>query len=130
MPTRLSIVDMDNPRHGQLRRLVNKGFTPRMVSKLETYFRALTNDAVDEIVEKGECEFVTSISVPLPLELIAELIGIHKSERANFHRWSDDMIASDGNYDNPEVMMRATQAFADYVAYLENVIEERRRSPC
>jgi cytochrome P450 family 142 subfamily A polypeptide 1 len=130
MPTRLSIVDMDEPRHTQLRRLINKGFTPRMVSKLEVYFRALTADAVDEIAEKGECEFVTSVSVPLPLELIAELIGIDKSERGNFHRWSDEMIASDGNYDNPEVMMRATQAFADYVAYLERVIEERRRSPC
>src|SRR6185295_18054636 len=103
MPTRLSIVDMDEPRHGQLRRLINKGFTPRMVSKLETYFRAMTIDAVERIALTGACDFVTEISMPLPLELIAELIGIHKSERINFHRWSDEMIASDGNYDNPEV---------------------------
>jgi cytochrome P450 family 142 subfamily A polypeptide 1 len=72
---------------------------------------------------------VHAISVPLPLELIAELIGIDKSERENFHRWSDDMISSDGNYDDPEVMMRATQAFADYVEYLQKVLDERRRSP-
>jgi cytochrome P450 family 142 subfamily A polypeptide 1 len=130
MPTRLSIVDMDEPRHGQLRRLINKGFTPRMVSKLEHYFRELTVCAIDDVAEKGECEFVTTVSVPLPLELIAELIGIDKNERVNFHRWSDEMISSDGNYDDPEVMMRATRAFGDYVAYLENVIEERRRSPC
>src|SRR5262245_36722718 len=58
MPTRLSIVDMDEPRHGQLRKLINKGFTPRMVSKLETYFRAMTVEAVDRIAHLGACDFV------------------------------------------------------------------------
>jgi cytochrome P450 family 142 subfamily A polypeptide 1 len=121
---------MDEPRHGQLRRLINKGFTPRMVAKLEGYFRKLTTEAVDNIAERGECDFVSAISVPLPLELIAELIGVDDSERDRFHRWSDDMIASDGNYDNLEVMLRATQAFGEFVEYITGVIEERRRSPC
>jgi len=129
MPTRLSIVDMDEPRHGQLRRLVNKGFTPRMVAKLEQYFRKMTVEAMDRIAPLGECDFVESVSVPLPLELIAELIGIDKSDRKVFHRWSDEMIASDGNYDNLEIMTRATNAFAEYVEYLVDVIEERRAHP-
>ncbi len=129
MPTRLSIVDMDEPRHGQLRRLVNKGFSPRMVGKLETFFRAMAVEAVDRIADTGWCDFVASVSVPLPLELIAELIGIDKRDRDKFHRWSNEMIASDGRYDDPVVMQRATQAFADYVTHLQHAIAERRAMP-
>lgn len=129
MPTKLSIVDMDEPRHGQLRRLINKGFSPRMVSKLEVFFRDMTVKALDRLVSKGRCDFVLSVSVPLPLELIAELIGIDTSAREDLHRWSDEMIGSDGFFDNPEVMQKATQAFADYVAYLQSAIEERKKMP-
>jgi cytochrome P450 family 142 subfamily A polypeptide 1 len=129
MPTKLSIVDMDEPRHGQLRKLINKGFSPRMVSKLETYFREMTRNAVDRIAKTGGCDFVLAISVPLPLELIAELIGIDKADRDKFHHWSDTMIASDGYFHDPVIMQKATQAFADYVAYLQSAIEERKTLP-
>jgi cytochrome P450 family 142 subfamily A polypeptide 1 len=129
MPTKLSIVDMDEPRHGQLRKLINKGFTPRMVSKLEVYFREMTRKAVDRIAKTGHCDFVLAVSVPLPLELIAELIGIDKKDRDRFHVWSDDMIASDGFYHDPVVMQRATEAFSEYVTYLQDAIEERKKMP-
>jgi cytochrome P450 family 142 subfamily A polypeptide 1 len=129
MPTKLSIVDMDEPRHGQLRKLINKGFTPRMVAKLETYFRDMTRQAVDRIAKTGRCDFVLAISVPLPLELIAELIGIDKKDRDRFHVWSDDMIASDGFYHDPKVMQRATEAFSEYVTYLQDAIEARKKMP-
>ncbi|HET9061915.1 MAG TPA: hypothetical protein VFO62_01380, partial [Candidatus Binatia bacterium] len=129
MPTKLSIVDMDEPRHGQLRKLINKGFSPRMVSKLEVYFRDMTRKAVDRIAKTGRCDFVMAVSVPLPLELIAELIGIDKKDRDRFHVWSDDMIASDGFYHDPVVMQRATEAFSEYVTYLHDAIEERKKMP-
>jgi len=129
MPTKLSIIDMDEPRHGQLRKLINKGFTPRMVDKLEPYFRQLTTDAIDRVVDRGECDFVLAVSVPLPLELIAELIGIDKADRDTFHRWSDEMIAADGNYDNDEVMNKAAQAAAEYMEYLQDVLTDREVNP-
>jgi len=129
MPTKLSIVDMDEPRHGQLRKLINKGFSPRMVSKLEVFFRDMTRNAVDRIAKTGHCDFVLAVSVPLPLELIAELIGIDKKDRDRFHVWSDDMIASDGFYHDPKIMQRATEAFGEYVTYLHDAIEERKKMP-
>ncbi len=129
MPTRLSIVDMDEPRHGQLRRLVNKGFTPRMVAKLEEYFRELTTHYVDRVASRGECDFVAAVSVPLPLHLIAEMMGIDPADRDRFQHWSDTMIASDGRYDDLEQMAKSTDAFAEYWHYLEDVIEERRKTP-
>ena len=129
MPVKLSILDMDEPRHGQLRGLINKGFTPRMVAKLEDYFRKLTTAAIDRVAPKGECDFVQDIAVPLPLELIAELIGIDKSDRARFHRWSDDMMNAEGQWMNQEAMATAGAAFNEYIGYLEDIFESRHKEP-
>ena len=128
-PTKLGLIDEDEPRHGQIRAMINKGFTPRMVKNLETVFRNITTEAIDAIAEKGECDFVTSISVPLPLLLIAEMLGIRKEDRERFHHWSDAMIAGDGNMDKPEIMAAAGQAFVEYSTYLKDVIEDRRQNP-
>jgi cytochrome P450 family 142 subfamily A polypeptide 1 len=126
---KLGLIDEDEPRHGQVRRLINRGFTPRMVKKLEEVFRVIVKEAIDSIADKGECEFVESIAVPLPLLLIAEMIGIHKKDRERFHQWSDHMIAGDGNFDNPEIVARAGAAFAEYTQYCTQIIEDRRANP-
>ena len=79
---RQGLIDEDAPRHTQLRRLISGGFTPRMVAKLEGPFREITTQAIDAIAKQGTCDFVSDIAVPLPLLLIAEMIGIHKEDRA------------------------------------------------
>jgi cholest-4-en-3-one 26-monooxygenase len=129
MPTKLSIVDMDEPRHGQLRNLINRGFKPRTVSGIEQRFRQFTIDTVEKVMRTGECDFVHDIAVPMPIEVIADLLGIPKTDRGKLHHWSDTMIMSDGNYDNADVMMKAADAFAEYVAYIESTIEDRRKDP-
>ncbi len=75
-PGKLGLIDEGEPRHAKLRGLINKGFTPRMVAKLEERFREITKEAIDEVASKGECDFVEAISVPLPLRLIAHMMGI------------------------------------------------------
>jgi len=67
--------------------------------------------------------------VPLPLLLIAEMIGIRREDRQRFHLWSDTMIGADGHMDDPEVMAAAHQAFIEYSAYVTGIIEERRQEP-
>ena len=129
MPTKLSIVDMDEPRHGQLRNLINRGFKPRTVAGIETRFRQFTIEAIEKVARQGQCDFVRDIAVPLPIEVIADLIGIPKTDRNKLHHWSDTMIASDGFFDNPEIMANAANAFAEYVAYIDDTIEARRKNP-
>ncbi len=129
MPAKLSIVDMDEPRHGQLRRLINRGFSPRMVTKLEHYFRELTTRYIDEVAHTGACDFVTAVSAPLPLHLIAEMMGIDPAERERFHHWSDTMIASDGRYDDAEAMAKSGAAFGEFLDYMGQFIEDRRTTP-
>lgn len=127
--TKLGLIDEGEPRHGQLRNLINRGFSPRMVKKLEAVFREITNDAIDAVAKQGNCDFVEDIAVPLPLLLIAEMIGIRKEDRQSFHEWSDAMIAGDGNFDNPAIMAKAVAAYMAYSAYVTGIIDERRREP-
>jgi cytochrome P450 family 142 subfamily A polypeptide 1 len=129
LATKIGLIDEDEPRHGEMRSLINRGFTPRMVRMWEEIFKRITDDALDEIAEKGECDFVEDIAVPLPLILIAEMIGIRKEDRERFHRWSNAMIGAQGNLDKPEVTAAAGKAALEYYTYLVDVIEDRRVNP-
>lgn len=128
-PVRLALIDEGEPRHGQLRRLVNRGFTPRMVSLLEKKFRQLTARVVDDVAKRGSCDFVEEIAVPLPLLLIAEMIGIRGEDFERFHHWSDSMIAAEGSLDDPDVALKAATAFGEYAAYVTEVIAARQKDP-
>ena len=128
-PAKLGLIDEGEPRHGNLRKLINRGFTPRMVKRLEVAFREITTEAIDAVAKQGECDFVHDIAVPLPLLLIAEMIGIHKQDRRLFHEWSDAMIAGDGNFDKPEIIAKAGAAFMAYSTYITKIIEDRRQNP-
>jgi cytochrome P450 family 142 subfamily A polypeptide 1 len=128
-PVKIGLIDEDEPRHGEMRRLINRGFTPRMVSRWEEVFAGITDEALDAIADRGECDFVEDIAVPLPLILIAEMIGIRREDRERFHRWSDAMIAVQGNIDRPEIAAAAGQAALEYYTYVTDIIEDRRREP-
>jgi len=126
---KIGMIDEDEPRHGEMRSLINRGFTPRMVRKWEQIFQEITDEALDAIAERSECDFVEDVAVPLPLILIAEMIGIRREDRERFHRWSDAMIGSTGNIDKPEVVAAAAQASFEYIHYVTGIIEDRRREP-
>ena len=128
-PGKLGLIDEPEPRHTQLRSLINKGFTPRMVKKLEESFRVIVKDTLDKVAKKGECDFVNDIAVPLPLLLIAVMMGIRPEDYDRFHDWSDRMIAADGNTDHPEIMQDASMAFIEYSAYVGEILEDRRKNP-
>lgn len=129
LPTKIGLIDEGEPRHGQLRKMLNKGFTPRMVTKLEETFRYLTKKAIDAVARDGECDFVDSVAVPLPLWLIAAMIGIPEEDYDQFHEWSDAMIAAEGNLGDPEITMKAGQAYVAYASYVAPIIEDRRKNP-
>ncbi|MYJ36597.1 MAG: cytochrome P450, partial [Acidimicrobiaceae bacterium] len=74
-----SIIAMDDPRHARLRRLVSAGFTPRMLARLEDAVRDQASMIVDEVCERGECDFVTDVAARLPLRIVCDLMGIPAS---------------------------------------------------
>jgi cytochrome P450 family 142 subfamily A polypeptide 1 len=126
---KIGLIDEDEPRHTEMRSLINRGFTPRMVKMWEDVFKEITDEALDAIASKGECDFVEDIAVPLPLILIAEMIGIRREDRERFHEWSDKLISSTGNMDDPEITAASAQAAVEYIGYVSEIIEDRRKHP-
>ena len=117
-----SLVATDPPRHRQLRALVSQAFTPRAVEDLAPRIAQITEDLLDQVLDRGhgEMDLVRDLAYPLPVIVIAELLGVPPEERDQFKRWSDAITSttSDG--------VDAQQAMAQYFARL---IEERRRQP-
>ena len=125
----MSIIGMDDPEHTRQRRLINKGFTPRTVRQLSDHMRELTNEIIDEIAERGECDFVEDFAIHLPLIIIAELMGLDPDQRLRLYRWSDAMMAGDGRIDPDDpVLHAAAEAFGEYTGMCGELIEARRGS--
>jgi len=125
----MSIISMDDPEHTAQRRLINRGFTPAKVRELSEHMRELTNQLIDDIEAKGECDFVEDFAIHLPLIIIAELMGLDPDQRDRLYRWSDAMMAGDGHLDpeSPELQGAAT-AFGEYAGMCLELIEARRGS--
>jgi len=125
----ISMVTMDDPRHTQLRSIVSRGFTPRMVATLEPRIRQIVRECIDEVASNGSCDFVKDIAVPVPLLVIAEMIGIPREDRQAFWHWSDTMILAAGQQNNMEILEKASIAYLEYANYLQRIFEDRRRNP-
>jgi len=126
----LSILTLDEPAHTRQRRLINKGFTPRQVRRLEPHIRELSNEILDEIEARGEIEFVADVAIHVPLIVIAELMGLDPDAREQLYKWSDAMVGGEGRTDPDDPSLQsAHRAFEEYVTYLIPVIEERRTAP-
>ncbi|WP_208027042.1 cytochrome P450 [Rhabdothermincola sediminis] len=119
---------MDPPRHTRYRLLVNKGFTPRMIGLLETGLRTKARLIVDNVIERGECDFVTELAAELPLQAIAELMGVPQEDRHKLFEWTNRMIG----IDDPEFegdRESASEAAAEIYLYANTLAAEKRKDP-
>ncbi|MFF7447382.1 MULTISPECIES: cytochrome P450 [unclassified Streptomyces] len=123
------MLDLEPPDHTRIRRLVSKAFTPRTVEQLKPYVARLAGELVDGLVHRGGGDLLTEVAEPLPVAVIAEMLGIPEADRAPLRPWSADIC---GMYElNPpeEVAARAVKASVEFSGYLRELIAERRRNP-
>jgi cytochrome P450 len=92
---RTQLIGMDPPQHVKYRRLVQRGFTPRMVARLEPRIRACAREVVDRVAARGACEFVEDLASELPLTLICELVGVPYEDRKKIFEWSNQLVGAD-----------------------------------
>jgi cholest-4-en-3-one 26-monooxygenase len=125
---RLMMLNMDPPMHTRYRRLVNKGFTPRMVHELEERIVERTRSLLLAAKEKGDFDFVTDVAGELPLQVIAELMGVPHEDRHKMFDWSNRMVGSnDPEYNEaPEL---AQMAAMELFAYADELTAERKANP-
>ena len=122
---------MDPPRHTRYRLLVNKGFTPRMIGLLETHLTAKATAIVDNVIDAGACDFVSDVAAELPLQAIAELMGVPQEDRRKLFDWSNRMIGADDPefQKDTEGMEAANGAAAELFMYAHSLAELRRADP-
>jgi cytochrome P450 len=120
----------DPPDHTRLRTLVQKAFTPRMVDHLRPRIQSVVDELLDKALEGGgEFDLIEHLAYPLPVIVIAELLGVPAEDRATFHDWSAALAASLDPLVTSEMMDRAWVSRDALHAYLRGIISERRRNP-
>jgi cytochrome P450 len=128
-----SLVGTDPPRHRLLRDLVSRAFTPRAIARLEPRIAELTHALLDQVLPAGQMDLITDLAYPLPVTVIAEMLGVPTSDRPIFKRWADALLsASRGELptavDSPIVRerLRLQQEMTDY---FRDTVQRRRAAP-
>lgn len=122
--TEAMLINMDAPKHSKIRRIVSKGFTPRAVEGLRAALTERAAKIVHEAKRSGSGDFVTQVASELPLQAIAELLGVPEADRRKLFDWSNQTL----NYDDPEYG-NPNEAFAEIIGYAWNMAEQRRANP-
>ena len=128
VPEATSLIASDPPVHSRLRKLVNRAFTPRLVAALEPRLRQITRELLANVEDRGEFDLVHDLSTPLPVIVIAEMLGVEPEHRADFKRWSDDIVHA-ANGVSGEERERAQLSVTEFRTYFQDVIEARRTAP-
>ncbi|GIH98260.1 cytochrome P450 [Planobispora takensis] len=126
---RAGMLDVEPPVHTRLRRLVSKAFTPRMVEALRPKIAKIAGELVDRLVERGGGDLIAEVAEPLPVTVIAEMLGVPEADRHLLRPWSADIC---GMYElNPsiEAQRTAVRAASEFSAYLVELARARRADP-
>ncbi|MFF1683049.1 cytochrome P450 [Streptomyces sp. NPDC058256] len=123
------MLDLEPPDHTRIRRLVSKAFTPRTVERLKPYVDQLAGELVGRLVAAGGGDLLTDVAEPLPVSVIAEMLGIPESDRAPLRPWSADICGMYEMNPSEETAAKAVRASEEFTAYLMGLIEARRKEP-
>ena len=123
--TKALLINHDAPEHTRLRKIVSRLFTPRAVAALEENLATSAREIVRAAAEKGSGNFVDDVAMPLPLQAIADLIGVPEADRERLFHWSNCIM----NTDDPDFDSDPTVANAELMGYAYTMAEERRRCP-
>lgn len=117
------------PDHTRLRRLVHKAFTPRRVAQMRQTVQEITDRLLDQVQAAGEMDLIATLAEPLPVTVIAEMLGVPAEDHDSFAQWSNALGRSLDLTDKVEVYEEAEEAAVHFSAYLEGLIAQRRRTP-
>lgn len=122
------LLAMDPPEHNVHRRLIAPAFNPSIVKNFEAGVRRKVGELLDNVAQRGECDFVTDIATPLPLWTLSELLGVPEEDRADIIQWSNEALALlDPDYfENPE---SGQHVFEKMFQYGKAMMEKRRKHP-
>ena len=124
-PLSKSLLSLDDPDHARLRVLVHKAFTPRRIEQMRDQVQVVADELLEGITPRGQMDLIADYALPLPLTMIARILGIPSSDNQKFHRWTKTFLSAASNL-NPLVIVPAMMSF---MRYLRKQIKERRAHP-
>ncbi|HEV3363095.1 MAG TPA: cytochrome P450 [Acidimicrobiia bacterium] len=124
-----SIIMLDPPDHGPIRKVVASAFTPRRVAGLEPRVRAIADGLVDAFAADGQVDLVKQFAYPLPLAVIMELLEIPVADRDDIKRWGDDRVSLVWGELSDEEQVRCANSYLEFQSYLGALVDERRARP-
>jgi cytochrome P450 len=126
-PLSKNMLETDPPDHERLRALVSKAFTPRLIARMRPRIQAIADSLLDAVEDKGGMDLIDDYAFPLPITVIAELLGVPSEDRKKFRVWTDAAVSGDGTAEYLEtVLVPHMQAFSNY---LLEMFEEKRENP-
>jgi cytochrome P450 len=117
------------PDHTRLRGLVHKAFTPRIVEQMRSEIQAVTDELLDRVQDNGRMDVIADLAYPLPVTVIARMLGVPDADTDLFHGWSDALARALDYTDDSAVYLQASEAAEAFTAYLRGLIAERRVNP-
>jgi len=118
---------LDPPEHSRLRKLLNKEFTPNMIQRMRPRIQQVVDKLLDQVAGKNEMEFMTDFANPLPVRVIAEMLGIPSEDQHDFQIWSDDLADFFGNAAGTiDAARRAQNSLINLTEYFRALLPERR----
>jgi cytochrome P450 len=125
-----TVLNSDAPVHTRLRGIVSQAFTPRVIEGLRGGIEEITDELLDDAPAGEPFDLVQTLALPLPVVVIAELLGVPVSDRELFKRWSTSIADVATNlFSTPEAIESTKHASTELIAYLTGFVEERRRAP-
>nr|WP_254710883.1 cytochrome P450 [Streptomyces lunaelactis] len=123
------MLDLEPPDHTRIRRLVSKAFTPRTVERLRPYVHGLASELVGALVADGGGDLLTAVAEPLPVAVIAEMLGISEGDRGQLRPWSADICGMYELSPSEETARKAVRASVEFSSCLRELIAARRKEP-
>ncbi len=124
-----TLLDLDPPDHTRIRSLVSRAFSPKAVARLETRVQQIADDLLDAVAGQSTFDLMSAYGYPLPVTVIAEMLGVPPSDRDQFESWSNVSASSVEPLLEPGQVRRIQKVREELYAYFETIIEERQRSP-
>ena len=124
-----SMLFVDPPDHERLRGVVARAFTPKSIAALEPRARAVTDELFESIRDDEAFDVIERVAYPLPVVMIAEMLGVPHEDRARFKKWSDDLVAFNDMAAAPDVLARAEHSITELRDYFLTEITRRRSAP-
>ncbi|MHB8578200.1 MAG: cytochrome P450 family protein, partial [Dehalococcoidia bacterium] len=124
-----TVLSLDPPNHTRLRTLASKAFTPRSVEVMRPRMAQIVGELLDAVQERGTMDLISDLAYPLPVIVIAEMLGVPAEDRSMFKRWSDAVGEGLEPIQTAEQIRNADKAVVDLSEYFRGIIRERRRAP-